>query len=108
MHPTLSIFHFVYYEGESAATQWINQTISQRILLTHYVEMCPDAPYFIILLCLTPDDLLIKGRTLAATRWINIFQTLGDLVVGLIKDDVGRYEASSQALPKGPTSCTAE
>ena len=27
--------------------------------------MCPNAPYFIILLCLMPDDLmLIKGRVL--------------------------------------------
>ena len=27
--------------------------------------MHPDAPYFIILLCLTPDDLLVKGRVLS-------------------------------------------
>jgi hypothetical protein len=30
--------------------------------------MCPDAPYFIILLCLTSDDFTRQGES-AATQW---------------------------------------
>ena len=32
--------------------------------------MRPDAPYFIILLCLVPDDLTRQGESVA-TRWLN-------------------------------------
>ena len=32
--------------------------------------MRPDAPYFIILLCLTPDDFTCQGES-AATQWVN-------------------------------------
>ena len=32
--------------------------------------MHPDAPYFIILLCLTPDDFTHRGKS-AATQWVN-------------------------------------
>ena len=32
--------------------------------------MCPDAPYFIILLCLTADDFTREGKS-AATQWVN-------------------------------------
>jgi hypothetical protein len=31
--------------------------------------MCPDVPYFIILLCLTPDDFTRHGES-AATQWV--------------------------------------
>ena len=33
--------------------------------------MHPDAPYFIILLCLTPDD-FTHQRESAATQWVNV------------------------------------
>jgi hypothetical protein len=33
--------------------------------------MCSDAPYFIILLCLTPDDFTRQGER-AATQWVKI------------------------------------
>ena len=39
-----------YSSKNSAATQWVNQTICQCILLAHLVAMYPDAPYIIILL----------------------------------------------------------
>jgi hypothetical protein len=32
--------------------------------------MRPDAPYFIILLCLMPDDFTRQGES-AATQWVN-------------------------------------
>jgi hypothetical protein len=32
--------------------------------------MCPDVPYFIILLCLTPDDFTHQGES-AASQWVN-------------------------------------
>ena len=32
--------------------------------------MCPDAPYFSILLCLMPDDFTCQGES-AATQWVN-------------------------------------
>jgi hypothetical protein len=34
--------------------------------------MCPDAPYFVILLCLTPDILLIQGRVLPLNKLIGL------------------------------------
>jgi hypothetical protein len=34
------------------------------------MAMCPDAPYFIILLCLMPDDFTRQGES-AATQWVN-------------------------------------
>jgi hypothetical protein len=34
--------------------------------------MCPDAPYFIILLCLMPDNFTRQGES-AATQWVNIW-----------------------------------
>jgi hypothetical protein len=37
--------------------------------------MRPDAPYFIIRLCLTPDDLVRHGE-IAVTQWISFFQRL--------------------------------
>jgi hypothetical protein len=36
--------------------------------------MCMDAPYFIILLCLTPDDSTCQ-RESAATQWVKIYVT---------------------------------
>jgi hypothetical protein len=54
--------------GESAATQWVNQTCT---LLTLQVSMCPDAPFFIILLCLMPDDCTRQEES-AATQWVNL------------------------------------
>ena len=41
------------HQGKSAATQWVNQTICQRIFVTHSVRMHPDAPYFIIVATLS-------------------------------------------------------
>ena len=41
--------------------------------LTLQVEMHPDAPYFIFLLCLTPDDC-----TCLATQWLNWQYTTAD------------------------------
>ena len=32
--------------------------------------MHPDAPYFIILFCSTPDDFTHQGKS-AATQWVN-------------------------------------
>jgi hypothetical protein len=32
--------------------------------------MCPDAPYFVILLYLMPDDFTRQGES-AATQWVN-------------------------------------
>jgi hypothetical protein len=32
--------------------------------------MHPDVPYFIILLCLTPDNFILQGES-AATQWVN-------------------------------------
>ena len=55
------------HQGESAATQWVPQTICPCTLLTLQVAMRPDAPYFIILLCLTPDDFTCQGES-AATQ----------------------------------------
>ena len=39
--------------------------------------MHPDAPYFIILLCLMPDDFTHQGESVA-TQWVNqtIFQIM--------------------------------
>jgi hypothetical protein len=34
--------------------------------LTHWVAMHPDAPYFSILLCLTPDDFTRQGESAGA------------------------------------------
>ena len=34
----------------------VKGTEKQIVKLTHRVALRPDAPYFIILLCLTPDD----------------------------------------------------
>ena len=34
--------------------------------LTHSVALHPDAPYFIILLCLTPDDFTLQGESAGA------------------------------------------
>ena len=33
--------------------------------LTFFVAMCPDAPYFIILLCLRPDNFTCQGESSA-------------------------------------------
>jgi hypothetical protein len=60
------------HQGESAATQWVNQTICPCTLLTLYVAMHPDAPYFIILLCLMPDDFTRQGES-AAINGLKIF-----------------------------------
>jgi hypothetical protein len=35
----------------------------------YLVAMCPDAPYFIILLCLMPHDFTCEGES-AATQWV--------------------------------------
>ena len=32
--------------------------------------MYPDAPYFTILLCLTPDDFIRQGKS-TATQWVS-------------------------------------
>ena len=58
MHTGAPYFVDFTYQGKSAATQWVN-------------AMCPDAPYFIILLCLTPDDFTRQGKS-DATQWILI------------------------------------
>jgi hypothetical protein len=36
------------------------------------MAMHPDAPYFIILLCLTPDNFNRQGGGSAATQWVNL------------------------------------
>jgi hypothetical protein len=36
------------------------------------MAMRPDAPYFIILLCLTPDNFTHQGES-AATQWVNYY-----------------------------------
>jgi hypothetical protein len=35
------------------------------------MAMHPDAPYFAILLCLTPDDFTLQGKSVA-TQWVNL------------------------------------
>jgi hypothetical protein len=47
--------------------------------LTLSVAMHPGAAYFIILLCLTPDDFTCQGES-AATQWVN-FSILGRGIV---------------------------
>ena len=37
--------------------------------------MCPDVSYFIILLCLTPDDFTRQGE-IAATQWVKLHCTM--------------------------------
>jgi hypothetical protein len=39
----------------------VKGTENQIVKLTHWVTLRPDAPYFIILLCLTPDDFTHQG-----------------------------------------------
>jgi hypothetical protein len=36
--------------------------------------MRPDAPYFIILLCLAPHDFTRQGESAACTQWVNVFK----------------------------------
>jgi hypothetical protein len=38
--------------------------------------MCPDVPYFIILLCLMPDDFTCQGES-AASQWVTLLGALG-------------------------------
>ena len=74
MHPTL-LFYSVYNaitpddftcQGESAATQWVNQTVC----------LCGNAPrctllyYFTLSNAITPDDFTCQGES-AATQWVN-------------------------------------
>jgi hypothetical protein len=48
-----------------------NDCIAQNITyLTIQVAMCPDEAYFVILLCLIPDDFTHLGES-AATQWVN-------------------------------------
>jgi hypothetical protein len=62
----LSNARWFYLSGpESAAAQWVNQTICPCTVALH-----PDAPYFIRLLCLMPDDFTCQGES-AATQWVN-------------------------------------
>jgi hypothetical protein len=56
--------------GESAATQWVNQTICPCTLLIN--PLSGNAPHFIILLCLTPDNFTLQWKS-AATQWVNIY-----------------------------------
>jgi hypothetical protein len=53
------------HQGENAAT-WVNHTICQCIIdVNPWIGNVPWwVPHFIILLCLMPDDLLIKVRVL--------------------------------------------
>ena len=37
--------------------------IEQFQVLTHYAAMCPDVPYFGILLCLTADNFTCQGES---------------------------------------------
>jgi hypothetical protein len=43
---------------------WKSQsnTVSDLKLLKKIAAMCPDVPYFIILLCLTPDNFTHQGE----------------------------------------------
>ena len=50
-------------QGESAATQWVKQTICPCTLLTKW-QCIQMLPYFIILLCLRQIILLVRGRML--------------------------------------------
>jgi hypothetical protein len=54
-----------FNQGESAATQWINQSA-----ILHPLNLlsgkCPDAPYFIILLCVKPDDFTCQENNTAS------------------------------------------
>ena len=50
------------------ATQWVNQTICPCNLLNLKLAMRQDTPYFIILLCLIPNDFTRK-RESARTQW---------------------------------------
>ena len=56
-------------QGESAATQWVNQTN----LPMHPVNLLSgNAPYFvIILLCLWPDNFTHQGESVV-TQWVKV------------------------------------
>jgi hypothetical protein len=45
-------------------------TVQKHCILTLWVAMISDAPYFSILLCLTPDDFTRQVES-AATQWVN-------------------------------------
>jgi hypothetical protein len=44
----------------------VKVTEKQIVKLTHWVALRPDARYFIISLCLTPDDFTHQGDSAAA------------------------------------------
>jgi hypothetical protein len=51
------------------------------LTITLLVALCPNAPYFIILLCLMPDDFTCQGES-AATQWVNLPMHLVHLLTG--------------------------
>ena len=52
-------------QGESAGSQWVNQTICPGVILTLYEAMRPDALYFLIFLSLMPHDFIRTGESVA-------------------------------------------
>ncbi len=74
------------HQGESAATQWVNQTIRQCI--------------FIILLCLMPDDctVLIKGRVLPLNGLRQLVASLPTRVNKLCSHCLSQVVKSMQQL----------
>jgi hypothetical protein len=85
-------------QGESAATQWVNQTICPCTLLTLY-SLSGNAPYFIILLCLTPDDFTRQGES-AATQWVRLkFSLTCKLSIGKLGvSPLYRFAIKKQAI----------
>jgi hypothetical protein len=67
MHPDVPLHY--YFIGRVPP---LNGLICPCILL---VAMHPDVPYFIILLCLTPDNFAHQGER-AATQWVNTCDTI--------------------------------
>jgi hypothetical protein len=44
-----------------------------------------NAPHFIILLCLTPDDVTHQGES-GATQWVNIVINIVNIVINSLKN----------------------
>jgi hypothetical protein len=65
-----------FYSSRGERWHWmVNWPICLCVYLTHWVTLCPDVPYFIILLCLMPDyfTLSIARRFYSSRgeRWLN-------------------------------------
>jgi hypothetical protein len=63
----MPIRYYVTCQGESTCAQWVNHDY----LPMHLNLLSGNVPYFIILLCLTPDNFTCQGES-AATQWVKI------------------------------------